>query len=430
MALGGGSFTVENRALPGAYVNFVSAASASGTLSERGIAAVPLALDWGPDDTVFALESADFDRQCLPLLGYPAAHEKLAAVREVFKNARRLYTYKLGTGAKRAENEFAAARCTGVRGNDLSIEIAQADGGYIVRTLLAGETVDEQTAADAASLTENAFVTWKADAPLTPTAAAPLAGGANGTADAAAHGAFLQRLEAYRFNTLGTAADSAEIRALYTAFTRRMRDEQGVKFQTVLYREAADYPGVVNVYNKAAGGEAGALVYWVTGALAACPVNRSCQNRLYDGELAIELEQTQSELEEAIGAGRFVLHRVGDGARVLEDINSLVHETQEMGAVFRENQTVRVTDQIANDIAVLFRDKYLGLVPNDAAGRVSLWSDIVRHHEALAQMRAIEDFRDADVQVLAGSTKKSVVVRDAVTVQNAMSRLYMTVTVA
>ena len=78
---------------------------------------------------------------------------------------------------------------------------------------------------------------------------------------------------------------------------------------------------------------------------------------------------------------------------------------------------------------MLFRDKYLGLVPNDAAGRVSLWADIVHHHETLAQLRAIEDFEDSDVEVLPGETKKSVVVHDVITVVNAMSNLYMTVTV-
>lgn len=86
--------------------------------------------------------------------------------------------------------------------------------------------------------------------------------------------------------------------------------------------------------------------------------------------------------------------------------------------------------QQGNDIAVLFNTKYLGVVPNDNAGRVSLWSDIVKHHEQLQEIRAIEDFKDTDVTVEQGNTKKSVVVNDYVTVVNAMDKLYMTVTVA
>ena len=62
--------------------------------------------------------------------------------------------------------------------------------------------------------------------------------------------------------------------------------------------------------------------------------------------------------------------------------------------------------------------------------RGKLWSDIVQHHEQLEKIRAIENFSDSDVTVEQGNTKKSVVVTDAVTVVNAMSKLYMTVTVA
>ena len=40
MALGGGTFVTQNKTLPGAYINFVSAA-ASATLSDRGIATMP-----------------------------------------------------------------------------------------------------------------------------------------------------------------------------------------------------------------------------------------------------------------------------------------------------------------------------------------------------------------------------------------------------
>ena len=108
----------------------------------------------------------------------------------------------------------------------------------------------------------------------------------------------------------------------------------------------------------------------------------------------------------------------------------MVTTSDTQGDIFKDNQTVRVMDQIANDIAVLFSTKYLGVVPNDAAGRVSLWSDIVSHHRQLEQIRAIENFSDSDVVVDKGNSKKAVVVSDSITVVNAVSKLYMTVTVA
>ena len=124
------------------------------------------------------------------------------------------------------------------------------------------------------------------------------------------------------------------------------------------------------------------------------------------------------------------MHRVGDDIRVLDDINSMVSITDEQGDVFKDNQTVRIIDQIANDIAVIFNTKYLGEIPNDSAGRVSLWSDIVKHHEELQKIRAIENFSAEDVTVIQGDTKKAVVVSDAITVVNTMAKLYMTVKVS
>lgn len=92
-------------------------------------------------------------------------------------------------------------------------------------------------------------------------------------------------------------------------------------------------------------------------------------------------------------------------------------------------QTHRVLDQIANDIATLFNTRYLGKIPNDADGRMSLWNDIVAHHKALQDIRAIENFNSEDVTVEAGETKRSIVVSDAITIVNAMAQLYMTVVV-
>ena len=186
--------------------------------------------------------------------------------------------------------------------------------------------------------------------------------------------------------------------------------------------------GVISVNNKVLdeGWSEAGLVYWVTGASAGCAVNKSNQNRKYDGSFTVETPYTQNQLKAAIRAGKFIFHLVGTDVRVLEDINTMVTTSDTQGDIFKDNQTVRVIDQIGNDIAVLFNTKYLGVVPNDAAGRVSLWADIVSHHRQLEQIRAIEDFSDADVIVEPGNTKKAVVVTDYIMVVNAMSKLYMT----
>lgn len=290
--------------------------------------------------------------------------------------------------------------------------------------------VDEQTVKTAAELRGNGYVAFKGDAELAVTASTPLTGGTNGETDGASHQAYLDKIEGYSFNALGVETTEDTVKSLYAAFTERMREEMGVKFQTVLYQKPADYYGVVNVANKVTDSGEASLVYWVTGIIAGCPANKSNQNRVYDGEFLIETEMTQSQLAKSMKEGKFTFHRVGNDVRVLADINSMVKETEAIGAVFKENQTIRVIDQIANDIAVLFNTKYLGVVPNDNAGRISFWTDIVQHHKKLNDLRAIEDFEDTDIIVTQGDSKKSVVVEDAVTVVNAMDKLYMTCVVS
>ncbi len=434
MALGGGTFVTQNKELPGAYINFISAASANAALSDRGIATMPLELDWGVDGEIFKVTNEEFKKNSLEVFGYDYTHSKLKGLRDLFLNIQTLYVYKLTSGGQKASNDFAEALYSGVRGNDLKIVIQQNTDDetlFDVRTILETVVVDEQTVTAASELIANKFVKWKSDITLAVTAATPLQGGTNGTVEGEAHQAYLEKIESYTYNTMGVVVTDETTKSLYAAFVKRLRDEMGIKFQLVLYNKTADYYGTISVKNKVLdeGWSAASLVYWITGISAGCEVNKSNQNKKYDGEFTIDANYTQTELKKAIKAGEFILHKVGSDIRVLEDINTMITTSDTEGDIFKDNQTVRVIDQIANDIAVLFNTKYLGVVPNDAAGRISLWSDIVAHHRQLEKIRAIEAFEDSDVTVEAGSTKKSVVISDSVTVINALSKLYMVCTV-
>lgn len=434
--LGGGIFTVQNKILNGAYINFVSASKASATLSDRGIATMPLALEWGVDNAIFEVTPADFQKNSLKIFGYPYTHEKMKGLRDLFMNIKTLYAYKLTSGGAKASNTFATAKHSGTRGNALKVVIAaNADntGKFDVRLYMDTALVYEQIAvASAADLKANDFVDWKTDASLSATAGAALTGGTDKAVDGTAHQNYLDKIEAYSVNTMGVVVTDDVTKNLYVAFTKRMRDQVGAKFQCVLHKkDAADYEGIISVKNDAIESESIAdLVYWVTGAEAGCAVNKTLLNRKYDGEFAVDVDFTQAELEDAMTGGEFAFHNVNGEIRVLADINTFVSGTDEKSVeVFGDNQIVRVMDQIANDIAVMFTTKYLGQVPNDAAGRISLWNDIVKHHSQLQDIRAIQNFSADDVTVNQGEAKNSVVVGDAVEVIAGMGKLYMTVTV-
>ena len=341
--LGGGVFVSQNKTLPGSYINFVSLASTSSSLGERGTVAIALPLNKAAG-TVIELTRSEFVSKCKELIGVEYASDEAAPLREIFVHASKVYVYDLGESGTVAE------------------------------------------AIDA--------------------------------------------LEAYEFNVVCAYTAVTEDVSAYITAVKGWRDEMGKKCQVVVYNQSApNHEGVINVVSTVSEGDAHALVAWVAGAEAGCKINESCTNMLYDGEYTIVVDKTQAQLEQCIKNGQIAFHLVYGAVRLLEDVNSLTTTTADKGEDFKSNQTIRVVDQIANDIAKLFNTKYLGKIPNNASGRISLWADIVAHHRDMEAIQAIEAFDSSLLTVEQGANKKSVVVNDVVTVVNAMAQLYMTIVV-
>lgn len=434
MAWGGGTFLTQNKVLGGSYINFISKAVPTVTLLDRGIVAMGFEMDWGVDDAIFEVVESDVIKNSIRFFGYDYASDKLRGVKDVFKNAIKVYAFKLNTGGKKSANTYATAKYCGTRGDSLKVVIENDiddESNYVVSLYLDTKLIDKQVVKTASELVNNDFVDWKTDASLQVTAGLALSGGANGTATAAEHQTFLDLLEAYPdVNAVGYVGEDSAIKALYAAYAKMMRDEIGVKLQAVLHQYVGDSEAVINVENDATNGATKAdLVYWATGVAAGTPVNASATNKRYDGEFAVDVNYTQSELEKCIKAGKWTLHKVGDEIRVLEDINSLTTVTVEKGEIFKDNQTIRIIDQIATASATVFNNKYLGKVPNNKDGRLSLWADICKIHTDLQDINALENFKPEHIVVEQGDAKKSVVITESIEIVNTMVRLYMTVVV-
>lgn len=430
--LGGGTFVTQNKKLPGTYINFINAANAVASASERGVAAIGLELDWGLDNEIMTITQADFNKNSLKIFGYDYGNEKLKGLRDLFLNIKTLFAYRLNSGVK-ASNTFAEAKYSGIRGNDIKIIIQKnidEPEKFDVSTVLGTKEMDKQTVSKASELKANDFVNFKADAQLAATAGMPLTNGSNAEGvTGESHQKFLDKLETYSFNALGCNSNDDEIKVLYKNYTKRLRDEMGVKFQTVIFDYAAsDYEGIVNAINETEENPVG-IIYWVTGVIAGCNINKSNTNKLYDGEYTVKTDYTQSQLETCIDNGKFVLHKVGEDVRVLKDINSLVTVTDEKGVDFKSNQTIRVLDQVATDVARVFNNNYIGTVANNKSGRVSLWNDIVSLFKQYEAIQAIEEFSPDEIVVEQGNDKNSVIVNSSVQPVNAMEKLYMTVVV-
>ena len=354
--LGGGVWVTQNKVLPGTYINFVNASSATASLGERGVVAIALPLGTTSSTTagtVVECNITDFLQKPTEILGSDVPDNTMKALREIFKNATKVYIYDTYYDTESGTAPTVASICAA--------------------------------------------------------------------------------LEPYEFNVLACYTNTALDISSYCAQITVWRDTYGKKVQGVVYNATTepDYEGIINVVSTVSdsGADTHALVAWVAGAEAGCEVNESCTNKIYNGEYTVVTDLTQSELESCIEDGQFAFHLVYGDVRVLEDINSLTTTDVNKGEDFKSNQTIRVCDQIANDIAKLFNTKYLGVIPNDQSGRASLWADIVKHHRELETIRAIENFDSSLLTVEQGETKKSVVINDVINVVNAMSQLYMTVVV-
>lgn len=436
MALGGGNFVTQNKVLPGSYINFVSADNGVNVFSDRGIGAVGIDMNYFNDD-LMTVTKEDFQKNSQVIFGYNYNAEELAWTRDFFKNSKTLITGALNTnGATKATNIYCTAKCYGTRGNDLKTVIqtnVDTASKYDVSTYFGTTIVDKQTVTNATELVDNDFVVFKTGASLTTTAGTALTGGKNGSTTGSTVQNFLTKLESYSFNAV-TVCGSSD--ALLVEWTKRMRDEVGMKFQCVVYDVTKpNYEGCVIIPNDSNGNLKNTLP-WVCGALAGCEINKSLTNKVYDGEYLSQVDAfscasnySQTKLEDLIQNGYFAFHKVGNEVRVLMDINSLTTFTDEKGSVFSDNQTIRVCDQIAMDIATIFNNYYLGKVANDDIGRTTLWGEVVKHHNTLMSLRAIENFSSDDVTVELGDNKKAVVITDKITPVSAMSQLYMTVIV-
>lgn len=450
MALGGGGWLFQNKKLPGSYINFVSKVRPSTDFADRGYGAMALELDWGPEGQVFSVSVEQFQKASTKYFGYDYTNDKITGLRDLFKNLKTGYFYRLNNTAVKAACALATAKYGGIRGNDLTIAIqANIDDEdlFDVITYLTTDgtksIVDKQTVSSKSDLTDNDYVTWKSDMTLAATAGTPLTGGSNGAAiSGLQYQEFLDKIEPYYFNALGCLSTESTVRDLYIQFTKRMRDDVGVKFQTIVYgAENVDYEGVISIQNKVtdAGASLASLVYWLTGAEASCAVNASCTNKTYDGDFTVDTSYGQTELERAITSGMLIFHRVADAVagditgdvNILRDINTFTSFTKQKNEDFSANQVIRVLDQIATDVSRLFNKTYLGKEPNDPDGRVAFWGDLVAYHKEMQRVRAIQNFTPDDIPIpTQGESKESVLSEYQVQPTMCMEKLYMTVVVA
>lgn len=445
--MSGGTWTNQNKVLPGVYIRFNAAEGAGLTVGERGTVAICEPLSWGAVDTVQIIEAgADYT----PFTGYGGAVEKNRFLQEIFKGSNRtpapnkLLLYRpSGTGATKAtatqDGLTVTALYPGVRGNDISVIVAaETDETYTVQTVVDNAIVDEQNVAVIADLQANSWVTFTAagDDGLAANIGFQLKGGADGTISAPDYAAFLTAIEPYAFDILIYDGMDKSVANSMVSFIKRIADSNGQYAQLVAANLTnPDSRYVINVTGGVTMDDGtmfspAQTCWWVGGAEAGARYNDSLTNAVYPGAVGVQPLQTNGEKIAAISAGDLIMFVDGDAVRVVQDINSLITYTPDIGKVYHKNRVMRLCNTIANDIYAQFMQNFIGIVNNNEAGRSRFKSAIVGYLLDIQGAEGIQNFSSDDVEVLPGNEIDAVVINLAIQAVDAAEKIYMTVTVA
>lgn len=433
--MAGGTWKMQDKVRPGAYINVKSKGANLNVASVSGVTTIPLAIDFGPEGKVIEV-TINSD---LTMFGYDLTDKPMLLVQEALKRASKVLVYRVGTGGKATQTEGSlsvTAKYGGERGNAISLvskEVVDDEGKFVVQTFLDSKLIDTQTVQNIEEMQENAVVTFSGTGKMT-AFSIKLAGGSNTEAQANDYKAYFSAIQLFDFNTMALPVSDASIKTAATSFIVRMRNDEGKKCQLVLANHTVDDEAVINVKNGVVLSDGTMLsaeqaTAWVAGASAAAGVNQSLTYSAYDGAIDVSQRYLNSEIEKALLNGEFVFTEKRGQAIVEQDINSLHSFSVDKDKSFSKNRVLRVLDDIANNTKKAFEDYFIGKVDNNLDGRELFKSNRINYFNQLQGLGAIQNFAAEDVTVEQGLEKDSIVMNCAIQPVDAMEKLYMTVQV-
>lgn len=432
-----GTWTSQNKVLPGAYINFKSNKPLAITPGDRGIVSLPLVLGWGEKGKIYEVFG---DSNTLETLGF--SKQEIIPLREALKGATKALVYKVNGGTKAstllAENLTATAVCEGTRGNDLSVKVRanqKESSKWDVITLLEGVEVDLQVVGTPAEFKGNPWIKLSGEGVAFVAITAPLAGGTNTDPTTTDYEDYLEAMKTQFFNAIGYTGDTLAVKNAIADFVKVQREEEGNKVQAVMANMKADYEGIISVANgvvledgtKLSAAEACA---WVAGKTAGAKINQSNTNTTYKGAIDVVPRMTKTEKEEAVNNGQFIFTvNSNQDVTAIYDINSLVTYTVEKSKDFRKNRVIRTLDNVNNDITTIYETNYMGKVDNNDEGRSLLRMSLIEYFKELERLRGIQNFTPEDVVISAGTDKDAVLIQVYIQPVDSAEKFYMTVNV-
>lgn len=448
--MSGGTWTSQNKILPGVYINVKSQGNIYANMGTRGIVAIAEPLSWGAVGVVQEIIPGE---DLTSYIGYNVTHSKALFLREMMKGSdttagpSKILLYRPeGTGGVKATASIgsltATARYEGIRGNDIAVIVQEQvdnEKTYDVSTWVDGTLADNQSITDLSQLKPNDWVTFTGTGTtITESAGQLLTSGKDPTVSATDYAAFLAAIEPYQFDVLvydGT--DTNTIQAI-ASFVERVSNNIGQKCQAVMAGETAvgsNSEFVIAVKNGVVLEDGTTLspqqvTWWAGGAEAGALYHQSLTYARYPGARAAEPKLTDAQTQEAVQAGYLCFIDTFDIVKVCTDINSLITFTADKGQEFSKNRVLRVLMQFCNDVYRQFSEYFIGKVDNNEAGRNLMKAWIVGYLNEMQANNGIQNFTSEDVDVLAGSSRDAVVVKVAIQPVDSIEKIYMAVTVS
>lgn len=442
-----GTWTNQNKVIPGIYIRFGSSQQGSITAGDRGTVAICEPMSWGAPGQVVTVNAGE---DVTPYCGYDITSPNARFLREIFKGTNRtsgastVLLYRPTAAGSVAASGSAGnltftARYVGARGNDITIvvveDVPEGEGSptFTVDTVVDGTIVDQQSnITTVADLSDNAWVTFTGEGNVSATTGVALTNGADGEVASAAYSAFLSTIEAYKFDVLIYDGTDSTVGSAFLSFIKRMNEENGVCCQLCAANlTAPDTRYCINVVSGATLEDGTALTpaqvtWWAGGAAAGAQYFESLTNAAYPGAVSTS-NMTTSALISALNAGQFVLNASNGRVSIVQDINSLVTYTTDISEVYRYNKTVRLCSSIANDLYAEFQQNYIGVINNNAEGRSTFHKAIYGYLLQIQANEGIQNLDAQDITVEPGEAINAIVVTIAIQPVGAVEKVYITI---
>ena len=448
----GGTWTVQNKVRPGAYINFVSVPAVLGTLGDRGTVAVGMPMTWGPQNEIITLTGAELlSGASLAKVGVTATDtEASLPYRVALAGCYTALLFRTDVGGEKATATVSAetltvtAKYAGTTGNKITVVTVKdkpAVGSFTIQVLVNNLLKESFVVTNISALAEldSAFVDFqvlKTDATIPETAGVTLTGGTNGQVNKEIYPNFWSLLDTKNFQAIAMYDTDVSIAPLLKDKIELWREKRGKKVVAVVYNNPeADFEGIISVDQgyKTANETVDTTLFpiWAASMSAGAQVNESLTATVVENAVEIINPVLEDKIEDALNAGRFILTYRQDGAVCVEkDINTLHTFTVDKNYAFSKNRVMRCLDEIGNSTALVFNRNYAGKVDNDNVGRNQFKTELISMMDTLVDLRAIQNFDGAkDITVLPGESVDSVVVDLTVQPVDSMEKLYMTVNV-